>query len=150
MGLMTLKVRRDFQRVRGGGRWTCASFVMEAKVRPDIAATLLPSPKVQSPASKTDGGLTSPRFGFTITKKVGNAVVRNKIRRRLKSALTQLAPLLADRHTDYVIVARLPSLDRPYTDLLNELTTGLKKVRAANALPNPPPAPNAPLPKSTG
>jgi ribonuclease P protein component len=88
--LKSLAKRAQFLRVRGGGRATAQSFVLEGKKREPTR----------------DAGATGPLFGFTITKKIGNAVKRNLIRRRLKSALTELAPALADPTMDYVVVAR--------------------------------------------
>jgi ribonuclease P protein component len=69
----------------------------------------------------TPGELGGPRFGFTITKKLGNAVTRNRIRRRLKAAIAQLAPLQAQPGFDYVVVARHAAFDRPYPDIIADL-----------------------------
>jgi ribonuclease P protein component len=62
------------------------------------------------------------RFGFTVTKKIGNAVTRNRIRRRLKAALAELAPALAQPGFDYVVVARPVAFSRPYADIIGDLT----------------------------
>lgn len=61
------------------------------------------------------------RFGFTVTKKLGNAVTRNRIRRRLKAAIGELAPAAAKPGYDYVVVARAAAFDRPYADILADL-----------------------------
>lgn len=74
-----------------------------------------------------------PLFGFTITKKIGNAVVRNLIRRRLKAALTELAPRLADPAMDYVVVARGAAATQNFASLRADLETALKRVRAIAA-----------------
>lgn len=63
-----------------------------------------------------------PRFGFTVTKKLGNAVTRNRIRRRLKAAITQLCGAHAMLGYDYVVVARSAAFDRPYSDIVADLT----------------------------
>lgn len=57
-----------------------------------------------------------------MTKKIGNAVTRNRIRRRLKAALTELAPALAQPGFDYVVVARPVAFSRPYADIVGDLT----------------------------
>lgn len=75
-----------------------------------------------------------PRLGITVTKKVGNAVVRNRIRRRLREAVrTQAADDMA-QGTDYVIVGRRDILDAPFAALKDELSRrirGRKPVGAA-------------------
>jgi ribonuclease P protein component len=131
--LPTLKKRSEFQRVRGGGRYACAAFVMEGKPRPsgDPAAP---------PAITTT--YNHARFGFTITKKIGNAVVRNRIRRRLRAALTSLAPANADQNTDYVLIARLPSYTQPYSELIASLQSAFRQVRSGK-----PSQPHANAPK---
>jgi ribonuclease P protein component len=71
-----------------------------------------------------------PRFGFTITKKLGNAVTRNRIRRRLKAAFAAGADG-AEASCDYVVVARRTALDRPYALLLEDVTRALAALRGS-------------------
>ena len=111
MAIVTLKRRAEFQRIRGGTRTSTAAFLMEAKPRAAVGA-----------------GDAGPRFGFTITKKIGNAVVRNRIRRRLKAALAGLPPGTARDGVDYVIVARAPALDCAFGDLVSHLATALGRA----------------------
>ncbi len=73
--------------------------------------------------------IAGPRFGFTITKKIGNAVTRNRIRRRLRAALLELTSD-ADRLTDYVVVARTPAADQDCGSLVADLKRALAKVTA--------------------
>lgn len=72
-----------------------------------------------------------PRFGFTVTKKLGNAVTRNRIRRRLKAAFAAGASE-AQASCDYVIVARRTALDRPYALLLEDVTRALAALHRSN------------------
>lgn len=76
---------------------------------------------------------TGPRFGFTVTKKLGGAVIRNRIRRRLKSAITALAPAQAHDGYDYVIVARNAALDRAFPEMIADLTRAFKGVHTPQA-----------------
>lgn len=69
-----------------------------------------------------------PRFGFTITKKLGGAVERNRIRRRLKAAIASIAADLAKPGHDYVIVARQPALTQPFDVLKKELEDAFHRV----------------------
>ena len=118
--LNTLKKRAEFQKVRGGARWSTASFAIEAKVR---------APGATAPELEQHGG---PRFGLTITKKVGNAVERNRIRRRLKSILTA-ASAGARPDTDYVLIARRAALDCDYAALEADVVTALQRVASPKA-----------------
>jgi ribonuclease P protein component len=70
------------------------------------------------------------RFGFTVTKKLGNAVRRNRIRRRLKSAIAAAAAGLAQSGFDYVVVARAAAFDRPYSDLITDVSRALTALHA--------------------
>jgi ribonuclease P protein component len=74
-----------------------------------------------------------PRFGFTITKKIGNAVTRNRIRRRLKAAFAARAKKFAHASCDYVIVARPPALDRPFALLLEDVTDAFAALHRAGS-----------------
>ena len=69
---------------------------------------------------RSDGG--PPRVGFTVTTKVGNAVVRNRIRRRLKEAVRTHAAADMAPGNDYVIVGRLESLAAPFGLIKAELS----------------------------
>lgn len=67
-----------------------------------------------------------PRIGFTVTKKVGNAVERNRIRRRLKEAVRVHASRDMTPGTDYVIVGRRDILAAPFDELKNELSRRMR------------------------
>jgi ribonuclease P protein component len=84
----------------------------------------------------TPRGGAGPRFGFTITKKIGNAVARNRIRRRLKAAFAAETKSANLGSCDYVIVARQAAFDRPFELLLrdvNRAITALHGGKAAHA-----------------
>lgn len=122
MQLNTLKKRQEFLRVRGGRRCQNVAFVLEAKPRHDATSGS------SGPDSITERELPGPRFGFTITKKIGNAVTRNRIRRRLKHALSQLADEFAMPGFDYVVVGRRRAATQPYSDLKKDLERCLQRV----------------------
>jgi ribonuclease P protein component len=71
---------------------------------------------------------SAPRFGFTVTKKLGNAVVRNRIRRRLKAALSLAIPGRAHPGFDYVVVARPAAASQPFPDMVKELELAFARV----------------------
>jgi len=66
-----------------------------------------------------------PRFGFTVTKKIGNAVVRNRIRRRLKEAVRLAGVERGEASTDYVLVGRRAALSLEFDRLVTDLLTGM-------------------------
>jgi len=66
-----------------------------------------------------------PRFGFTVTRKIGNAVVRNRIRRRLKEAVRLSADDIAAPGTDYVLIGRRAALSLPFDRLITDLRSGM-------------------------
>lgn len=118
MALVTLKKRPEFLAIRGGLRASVPSFLIEAKARPAGQAAL-----------------PEPRFGFTVTKKLGGAVVRNRIRRRIKAAITDVKDHLARQDFDYVVVARKAAIDRLYCDLLADAARALRVIHSAPRLP---------------
>ncbi|MFZ5791526.1 MAG: ribonuclease P protein component [Pseudomonadota bacterium] len=69
------------------------------------------------------------RVGFTASRKVGNAVERNRARRRLKAASEAVLREHGTPGYDYVVVARAGTLTRDYADLLADLAAGLKHLK---------------------
>ena len=116
--LHTLKTRAEFLSVRGGARWAGEAFVVEATRRKSAAGVVA----AECPSK-------APRFGFTVTKKIGNAVVRNRVRRRLKAAVASMPADAAVSSCDYVLIARLPALKRPFEDLKTDLEKALVRVK---------------------
>ena len=114
-----LKRRAEFLRVGKGQRWHGTAMTIQAEARPVEGDGVC--------AGASDGA--AARFGFTLTKKVGNAVVRNRARRRLRAAV-RLAPpdLPAKPGHDYVIVGRIEAIRLPFEALGRELARGLVAV----------------------
>lgn len=114
MALVTLKRRAEFLRIRGGARWATPAFVLEAKPHPDRVVMG-----------------EEPRFGFTVTKKLGKAVLRNRIRRRLRAMVAALSQASARQGYDYVLIAREPAATRSFEDLKKELEHAFHRVHEA-------------------
>ncbi len=126
MELVILKKRAEFQRVRGGQRWSGRGFLAEGKRREIAQADGAPgdgAPRDGAPSSNVT------RFGFTVSKKVGKAVERNRIKRRLKEALRLLPAELAPIATDVVVVARRPALDMDFADLTADVRAALARLK---------------------
>ena len=109
--LATLRRRAEFLRVRAGARWATPAFVLEARRR--------------------SGSAEGARFGFTVSKKVGGAVERNRIRRRLKAAVRDVLAEQARPDYDYVLIARRPALDTAFASLVADLVNALKRVHTS-------------------
>jgi ribonuclease P protein component len=107
-----LKTRAEFLHVRGGARFTAPSLVLQARRRDSGEAE--------------DRHLA--RFGFTATKSLGGAVVRNRARRRLKEAVRLTGPTHAVEGYDYVLIAREGTVQRRFTELIRDLERALAKV----------------------
>ena len=75
-----------------------------------------------------------PHFGFTITKKIGSAILRNKIKRRLKSIIRELLKY-RDKYFDlsfnYILICKKEIVKVSYDDLQNELMDKFKSNRAS-------------------
>lgn len=89
-----------------------------------------------------------PRFGLTVTKKTGNSVERNRIKRRLRAAL-RLAPLDGSVANDYVLVARRDCLTASFEQLKTDLAESCAKAAAKTAQPRGKPLRDRPYASTT-
>jgi len=75
------------------------------------------------------------RYGITVTKKIGNSVVRNRIKRRFRELLRAALPELGLADHDHVLIARERGIERDYAMLDVELREALERVRAGKGDP---------------
>ncbi|MDX2095057.1 MAG: ribonuclease P protein component [Alphaproteobacteria bacterium] len=87
LAITTLKNRADFLRLRRGRKRMTPYFILRADVSEAVVGT-------------------SARVGYTVTTKCGNAVVRNRIKRRLRALVRELFPASARGGYDYILIAR--------------------------------------------
>jgi ribonuclease P protein component len=80
------------------------------------------------------------RVGFTATRKIGNAVARNRAKRRLREAARMLLPLHGEAGLDYVFIARGGTTARPWPRLLDDMKSALISLAANQASQAPSPA----------
>lgn len=146
-----LKQRRDFLRVAGQQRkWVTPGLILQAAPMPRAAqeaasmSLVIPPVSPDVPAADPAESTIRPtlpvaRVGFTVSKKVGNSVARNRARRRLRAAVDQILATTASPGIDYVLIGRQQTLDRPFDDLLRDLETALKRVLTAPVRSGQPP-----------
>ena len=107
-----LKRRTDFRAAAAGARASAGGFVVQARRRGD-----------QGPC----------RVGFTVSRQVGNAVERNRVRRRLREVV-RLSPAAALRPGhDYVLIARRAALQAPFADMVRQFAAALTRLNGAGA-----------------
>lgn len=116
-----LKKRRDFLAVATGHKWAAPGLVLQARARGQTADSKSP-----------DSPSRDIRVGFTVTRKVGSAVIRNRAKRRLRAAAAELLPILANPGYDYVLVGRAATLNRAWPDLLGDLRVALERVHGTS------------------
>lgn len=102
-----LRQRADFLAAAAGPRVTVPPFVVQGRDRDDLGPV---------------------RIGFTVSKKVGTAVERNRVRRRLREVVAR-TPFLRP-HCDYVLVGRRAALGRGFDTMLDDLKSALKRLDA--------------------
>lgn len=111
-----LRQRADFLAVAGGARMSTSAFVVQRLARSDLGPV---------------------RVGFTVTKKVGSATERNRIRRRLRELVRRVNASALKPHSDYVLVGRRTALSRDFTAMLDDLTATLVRLDRPRNRPNP-------------
>lgn len=104
-----LKKRAEFVRVSNGVSWSQPAFVLQR-------------------SNVVDDENRPPRFGFTATKKIGNAAVRARIKRRLREAARHLDPLRLQAGHDYVLIGRNNTLTIDFTDLCRDIHKAAGKL----------------------
>lgn len=136
----SLKKRAEFLRVQNGGKkWVSPGvIVMVAPLHSVPDAQILENPadltpntdsQPQKPEKNAACGQNTVRFGLTVTKKLSkSAVVRNRMRRRLRAAAFDVLPAKAARGHDYVLIARPETKDYPYDKLCADLKWCLKRL----------------------
>jgi ribonuclease P protein component len=69
------------------------------------------------------------RVGFTVTKKIGGAVVRNRMKRRFRALVREIVPAKGLPGADHVMIGRAKGVERDYGQLRNELAGALDRLR---------------------
>jgi ribonuclease P protein component len=126
--LAILARRADFLRVAGAGtKWATAGLIMQA------CPTRAERAGMDETGASVSKAAPPIRVGFTASKKVGGAVVRNRARRRLKELAREVLVRDAAPGYDYVLIARPETATRDYADLRDDLRYALKRLRLVRA-----------------
>jgi ribonuclease P protein component len=83
---------------------------------------------LQAASCPPESGAEAVRVGFTASRKVGNAVLRNRAKRRLRAAAAAVLPRDGRKGTDYVLIARAGTGERPYGELVHDLEAALRQI----------------------
>ena len=107
--LTILRKRSDFLAANAGRRAATPGFILLIRDRQD--------------------GDPAKRIGFTVTKKIGNAVVRNRMKRRFRELAREIVPTSGHSGSDHVMIGRSGGIERQFSELRRDLTQALAKAR---------------------
>ena len=111
----TMTKRADFLRASKAKRTAVKGFILQARKR-----------------TEGEANAGSVRVGFTCSKKVGNAVKRNRAKRRLRAIVRDVLPAAGHSGWDYVLIGRAgATINRPYRELVGDLTHALSIIHGA-------------------
>ena len=105
-----LRQRADFLAAATGVKLPTAAFVLQARKRDDSGPV---------------------RVGFTVSRKVGTAVERNRVRRRLKEIVRRSAATGLPSGHDYVLIGRRAALSLPFEQITEDFNRALRRLRAS-------------------
>jgi ribonuclease P protein component len=109
--LVNIRKRADFLAANGGLRTTTPGFVLLVRDREDADTTM--------------------RVGFTVTKKIGGAVVRNRMNRRFRALAREIVPARGFAGADHVMIGRAKGNERDFALMKTELAGALDRLRKA-------------------
>jgi ribonuclease P protein component len=107
--LITLKKRADFLAANSGKRAATPGFVLLVRDREDLDPAM--------------------RVGFTVTKKIGGSVVRNRMKRRFRALAREVVPVKGFPGADHVMIGRSRGIERDFRQLRSDLEGALDRLR---------------------
>lgn len=121
-----LRKRADFIAAASGFKVPAPAFVLQIRERD------------RKRDETTQKAAEAPRVGFTVTKKIGNAVERNRIRRRLREVVRLCDPRHLRSGHDYVLIGRRAALTLPFARLAQDFDGALRRGFAGRHRTNGP------------
>lgn len=106
----TIKERSSFVKLNGESKFIVSGFILQMGANPKLAEN-------------------AARIGFTVTKKMGGAVVRNRIKRRLREASRKVMQIYAKPGYDYVLIARHKALACDFSELVREMEFAFSRIK---------------------
>ncbi len=113
--MVRLKQRADFLAAATGAKVAMAGFVLQGR-------------------NRDDGG--PARIGFTVSRKVGTAVERNRVRRRLRDIVRRSAADALRSGYDYVLVGRRTALSRQFDQMIEDFRNALRRLERQRSTPD--------------
>ena len=113
--IQVIRKRSDFLAANRGKRFVAPGFILLVHRR-------------RSSARGNDISENTVRYGITVTKKIGNAVTRNRMKRRFRALLAEALPDLGISGADHIMIGRKQDGERAFGDLLHDLRKGLKHL----------------------
>jgi ribonuclease P protein component len=107
--LATISKRADFLAANAGLRATTPGFILLVRDRKDSDRSM--------------------RVGFTVTKKIGGAVVRNRMKRRFRALAREIVPVKGFAGADHVMIGRAKGIERDFGAMRSELASALDRLR---------------------
>ncbi len=124
-----LKTRPEFLKVAASGaKWVTPGLVLQMRRRPASTGPASTGPASTATVTAADAGAEQLRVGFTVSRKVGNAIRRNRARRRLRAVAAEVLPEHGRAGCDYVLIGRAGTLARRYADLIADLRTAIARI----------------------
>ena len=105
----TIRLRRDFLAANKARRVVMPGFILLLRPRGDDSPVM--------------------RAGYTVTKKIGGAVVRNRMKRRFRELARAMLPEHGEPGADHILIGRDGGVERDFATLTGELRTALAKAR---------------------
>jgi ribonuclease P protein component len=107
--LTTISKRADFVAANAGKRATTPGFILLVRDRKDSDPSM--------------------RVGFTVTRKIGGAVVRNRMKRRFRALAREIVPAKGFAGADHVMIGRAKGIERDFAAMRTELANALDGMR---------------------